>query len=102
MNKKQANEAFEVVTDGWGDRQLIDAEIELFTGLTDKNGVEIYEGDVVIVDTNSTDRENVIVWQDFRASWAAELSPCANQDLYKYVQYGNKVEVIGNIHEDDE
>jgi len=83
-----------------------------FTGIHDKNGVEIFEGDVVRYtwdmpsDVNATEkgkkvRISKVFWSDWRASWAVGKKPCDN-DLFRYVRNGNTVEVIGNIYENPE
>lgn len=89
-------------------------EIELMqsTGLKDKNGVEIFEGDIVRYtwdmpsDVNATEkgkkiRISKVFWSDWRASWAVGKKSC-NNDLFRYARNGNTVEVIGNVWENPE
>ena len=82
------------------------------TGLKDKNGVEIFEGDIVrytwdmLSDVNATEkgkkvRISKVFWSDWRASWAVGKKSC-NNDLFKYARNGNTVEVIGNIYTNPE
>lgn len=83
-----------------------------YTGLKDNNSKEIYEGDIVRYTFDNPDsvlatenglkvRTDKIFWQEWRASFAigCELT---NNDLFRYVRNGNRVEVIGNIHDNPE
>ena len=97
-----------------------------FTGLIDKNGKRIFEGDIVRYTFDSPDdptatenglkvRTGRIFWSDWRASFAVtagrNLSEALNNDvaryvrgrqIYQYVRGANTVEVIGNIHDNPE
>lgn len=86
------------------------------TGLRDKNGKPIFEGDIVRYQIDNDDcpfpnkdtkkRTGNIYWQEFRSCFALDMSGnCSgwiNNDLYRYVQNGNRVEIIGNIHDNPE
>ncbi|WP_340701648.1 YopX family protein [Brevibacillus borstelensis] len=66
-----------------------------FTGLRDKNGKEIYEGDVWLLQGSDTPR--VIVWH--RYGWWFQYPGSA---VTKPVEWTEDGEVIGNIYENPE
>ena len=69
-----------------------DCVIEQYTGLKDKNGKEIYEGDIVSVRNKNRKNEHDVGVVEFGK--AAFRCPFL---LGKY--HSGQVEVIGNIHE---
>lgn len=76
--------------------------IEQFTGLLDKNGKEIYEGDIVRVSlSNGHDREEVVEWTADNAQYDVFCSDCGHCS-YIDGHSADYCEVIGNIHENPE
>ena len=101
---------FEYVTQ---DCEIIDGEdaknfiVEQYTGLKDKNGKEIYEGDIVEEDidfnskmTDGTFRYRVY-WDECLLCWG--LDPIGKESIHDELWQTNlSRRVIGNIHENPE
>lgn len=71
-----------------------------FTGLLDKNGSKIFEGDIVTgADFDEEDGYAKIVWDEKTARFNIEAKSVA----YDFDNYrGNEIEVIGNIYDNPE
>ena len=83
--------------------EVQDIELLQYTGLKDKNGEEIYEGDILGM-LNPTAKGGCweVIWHDFR--WQLLLRNFPNISNY-YVNCGEHLEddeIIGNIYENPE
>ena len=100
--------------------------ISQYTGLKDRNGKRIFEGDIVkytfdspedpfATDYGLVPRVGRVFWSEWRASFAVMVgrngSSAMNNDvaryvrgrsIYEYVRGSNTVEVIGNIYDNPE
>lgn len=102
-NTKGENGRFHYIQDENSFVKVDPSTVGQYTGLTDKNGTKIFEGDILC--TNSTVLSKLIVhWfercggfflSDNKDIEASSLTPIYSANLYKYV-------VIGNIYDNPE
>lgn len=76
---------------------------EQFTGLTDRNGVEIYEGDITRVYSHGYESTHLIEWGgEYPAFELSGWDGDCNGLHYCMCEADTEIEVIGNIHQNTE
>lgn len=95
-------EGFSIAMDGteWYDDNghswsLSQLELMQFTGIKDKNGKEIYEGDIVKTDVRAGNLR--VIYFDSYTSFMLEY-----KGLLYHLNEGADIEVIGNIYQNHE
>ena len=79
--------------------EVLEGTVCQFTGLTDKNGKKIFEGDILLIG-DIKQRKTIIEYDQLRAEFIARL--VGKIATRMYVSFWNNGEVIGNIHNNQE
>lgn len=81
-----------------------DLELMQSTGLKDKNGKEIFEGDILAIETDEGILNVNIFWDSKHALFMFESKKYNEEDLLAELVEDNTYpfEIIGNIHENPE
>jgi uncharacterized phage protein (TIGR01671 family) len=90
-----------IVGNDFGEVPVIPETVCQFTGLLDKNGKEIYEGDIVTAELFN--KQLVFVIREKQACWYAEhKEPIWSYALTNILSRHTDCKVIGNIHDNPE
>lgn len=72
------------------------------TGLKDKNGKEIYEGDILDMTEDDCVVSGVVEWDNIECGWILTSNNSEKKITYMLCYEGERCEVIGNIYENPE
>ena len=88
-----------------GERQLIDiknVEIMQYTGHKDKNGKEVYEGDILYEIEDDDIYIYIVVWDEETASFGLKTPSGWEYDFYYFIGDKQAFKLVGNIYENPE
>ena len=98
-----STEPLHIIVDHEGQYHLVaPATVGQYTGLTDKNGKKIFEGD--ICRNTKTDEIVSVKWHGTMAGfvWSKRKENSYNSDFGELFRAHDKYEVIGNVHDNPE
>jgi hypothetical protein len=84
-----------ISTDEWIQDSYV---LEQYTGLKDKNGKEIYDGDII----TEGDRLMIVEWSERSAGWSLRSKGWMFNHFFNEAIDAVESEIVGNIHENPE
>ena len=77
-------------------------DLQQFTGLKDKNGKEIYEGDIVFLENGEYSWQGIIQWNADETKFEAKELHVGEEFCFGNDFSNEEVEITGNIYENPE